>query len=258
MLFLPSAGDFQNGMTRSKASFERRFEGAAVLADLLEEGGSPYGPEEVLGQFRQARKSGLAPSDVIPTLFPEEPRFRDPGQARRLFQNLLGLWDLCQDDVNLQLAGPRPKTARPLPPGPWAGATPTSAWVETARRFLAQDARARTRLLHSFENRQDSLLTFLDEQALSDEGYGVLQELAFELHAMLELGCRAAPGRVNPAALTKSPEGDGGPSALLTYADEALFEAEQNEEAPVAAEERAALREWMRKLVAALWAVRRT
>jgi hypothetical protein len=55
-----------------------------------------------------------------------------------------------------------------------------------------------------------------------------------------------------------SPGGDGGPSALVSYADEALFEAEQDEEAPVPAGERAALREWVRKLVAALWAARRT
>ena len=245
-------------MARSKASFERRFEGAQVLAALLEVGGSPYGPEDVLAQFRQARTRGLAAGDVIPTLFPEEPRFRDPSQARRLFQNLLGLWDVCLGDVHLHLPGPRPKPAQPVPPAPRAGAAPSSAWVETAWRFLDQDARARTRLLHSFENRQDALLTFLDEEALSDEGYGVLRHLAFELHAMLELGCGAAPGRVDPAALTGSPGGEGGPSALVAYADEALFEAEQDEEAPVPAKEAAVLREWVRHLVAALWAARRT
>jgi hypothetical protein len=245
-------------MGRSDASFDRRFEGAGLLAELLELAGSPYGPEEVLAHFRDAQKAGLAAGDVIPTLFPEEPRFQDPGLARRLFQNLLGLWDLSPGKVSLALPGPRTKKAKPERPEALGEAPPTTEWVESAWRFLDQDASARTRFLHSFENRQDALLTFLDEQPLSDEGYGVLRHLAFELHAMLELGCGTAPGRVDPAALMGSPGGDGGPSALVCYADEALFEAEQDEEAPVPATERAALQEWMRKLVAALWAARRT
>ncbi len=245
-------------MARRALPFERHFEGAAVLGELLELGGSPYGPEDVLAQFRQARTAGLVPADVLPTLFPSEPRFADPGQAKRLFQNLLGLWDVCPGKVSLTLPGPRPKKAMAVPPAPLQGAPPTPEWVDSAWTFLDRDPRARTRLLHSFENRQDALLTFLDEEPLSDEGYGVLRHLAFELHAMLELGCGAAPGRVDPAALMGSPGGDGGPSALVAYADEALFEAEQDEEAPVAAKEAAVLREWVRHLVAALWAARRT
>ncbi len=245
-------------MARRTHPFERHFEGAAVLAELLELSGSPYGPEDVLAQFRQARAAGLAPADVLPSLFPGEPRFADPSQAKRLFQNLLGLWDVCLGKVSLALPGPRPKKVKPLPPAPLVGGPPTPEWVDSAFGFLEQDLRARTRLLHSFENRQDALLTFLDEEGLSDEGYGVLRHLAFELHAMLELGCGAAPGRVDPAALTGSPEGDGGPSALVAYADEALFAAEQDEEAPVPAKEAAVLRTWVRQLVAALWAARRT
>ena len=242
-------------MARGSTSFNRRFEGASALAELLELAGSRYGPDEVLEHFRQAHRAGLAPSDVIPTLFPSEPRFADPNLARRLFQNLLGLWDLAPQKTSLATPGPRPKKPKPVPPARLGGAAPSREWVTQAWGYLEQNPRARERLLHSFENRQDALLTFLDEGGLSDEGYGVLRHLAFELHAMLELGCGAAPGRVDPAALMGSPEGDGGPSALLLYADEALFEAE-NEEAPVPAEERAALRGSVRKLVAALWAAR--
>jgi hypothetical protein len=245
-------------MAQSHSPFDRRFEGAAVLAGLLALAGSPDGPEEVLAHFRQARQAGLAPGDVIPALFPEEPRFAEPDNARRLFQNLLGLWDLCAGPVSLALPGPRPKKPKPVPPEPLGEGPPTAQWVESAGEYIDQDARARLRLLHSFENRQDALVTFLDEEGLSDEGYGVLRHLAFELHAMLELGYGTAPARVDPAALMGSPGGDGGPSALVSYADEALFEAEQDEEAPVPAAEGAALREWMRKLVAALWAARRT
>ena len=245
---------------RDRRDFDHRFEGADVLAGLLDLAGSPYGPEEVLEAFRQGHKAGLVPSDIIPTLFPAEPRFPDPGLAQRLFQNLLGLWDLAPSgSVTLTTPGPRPKRVRPVAPDPLGPATPSPEWVETAWRYLDADPRARQRLLHSFENRQDALVTFLDERGLSDEGYGVLRHLAFELHAMLELGCGTAPDRVDPAVLEKSPGDDGGPAAALqAYADEALFEAEQEEEAPVPAAERAVIRELGKKLVAALWAMRRT
>ena len=39
------------------------------------------------------------------------------------------------------------------------------------------------RLRHAFENRQDALLTSLDERGLSDEGYGALRQVLVELHA---------------------------------------------------------------------------
>jgi hypothetical protein len=244
-------------MGRSRTPFDRRFEGAAILAGLLELSGSPYGPEEVLANFREAREAGQAASDVIPTLFPAEPRFADASDARRLFENLLGLWELAAGPLSLAPQQPRARKPKPAPPGLFLTLPPTGAWMEAAGGYLQGDANARQRLLHSFENRQDALVTFLDEEGLSDEGYGVLRHLAFELHAMLELGCGMAPGRVDPAALMGSPGGDGGPSAFLAYADEALFKAEQDKEAPVPATETAALRGWSRKLVAALWAARR-
>lgn len=242
---------------RDRSHFDRRFEGADVLGGLLELAGSPYGPEEVLHAFRDARKAGLPATDVIPTLFPEEPHFPDRDTAQRLFQNLLGLWDLAPGKVTLAAPGPRPKKPRPVPPPPLGGRDPGPEWVEMAWRYLEDDPRARQRLLHSFENRQDALVTFLDEQGLSDEGYGVLRQLASELHAMLELGCGAAPARVDPAALKKSPGESRAPAALLAYVDEALFEAEQDEEAPVPARERAAVRQGGKVLAAALWAARK-
>jgi hypothetical protein len=240
-----------------RRKFNHRFEGAAVLSALLEEAGSPYDAAQVLEYFREARQAGLAPGDIIPTLFPAEPRFSDTDAAQRLFQNLLGLWDVALGQPTLTAAGPRSRTAKPVPPERLGGSPPSPDWVEAARRYLAQEARVRQRLSDSFENRQDALVTWLDEEALSDEGYGVLRALAFELHAMLELGCGAAPVRVDPAALKESPGDGGGPDALLAYADEALFEAEQDEEAPLPAGERTLVRNWSRKLVAALWAARR-
>src|SRR5271169_5850277 len=105
---VPRGTAARGAMSRSNAPFDRRFEGAGVLAELLELAGSPYGPEEVLAHFREAQKAGLAASDVIPTLFPEEPRFEDAALAKRLFQNLLGLWDASPGSVSLSRPGPRP------------------------------------------------------------------------------------------------------------------------------------------------------
>jgi hypothetical protein len=242
---------------RDRPHFDRRFEGADILGGLLELSGSPYGPEEVLHAFRDARKAGLPASDVIPTLFPEEPHFADRETAQRLFQNLLGLWDLAPGKVTLTIPEARPKKRKPVPPPPLGGRDPDPEWVETVLRYLEDDPRTRQRLLHSFENRQDAMVSFLDEQGLSDEGYGVLRQLASELHSMLELGCGAAPVRVDPAALEKGPGESRAPAALLAYVDEALFEAEQDEEAPVPARERAAVREGGKVVAAALWAARK-
>src|SRR5277367_5441766 len=138
-------------MSRSNAPFDRRFEGTGILAELLELAGSPYGPEDVLAHFREAQKAGLAASDVIPTLFPEEPRFGDATLARRLFQNLLGLWDLSAGKLSLALPGPRARKVKPTPPPPFGDGLPAPDWVELAWRYLEEDRRARTRLLHSFE-----------------------------------------------------------------------------------------------------------
>ncbi len=78
---------------RDAPGFAHRFEDAEVLAELLAAAGSPLTPEEVLERFRAGRAEGAEAGEVIPALFPEAPRFPHPDVARRLFQNLLGLWD---------------------------------------------------------------------------------------------------------------------------------------------------------------------
>src|SRR5262249_26436106 len=175
--------------------FEHRLESAEVLGPLLAAAGSPISPDEVLARFRTGRSEGLASSEVIPTLFPEHPRFPNPDIARRLFQNLLGLWD-ASADPQFRLAPVRPR--RPAAPGGdrrggAAPAGPDLRYVHRVRTWLAADERGRRRLQDSFENRQDALLGSLDERGLSDEGWGVLRHLTFEVHAVLELADGAAP-----------------------------------------------------------------
>lgn len=253
-------------MSRSRdkgSDFVHHFEGAQTLDGLLELAGSPCDTAEVLARFQAAREEGASSRDVIPTLFNEEPRFPSPELARRLYQNLLGLWDAVEEGKRVRLdegpREPRPKKVKPVAPAPFAPDEPGSEFVEAAWRYLEDDEKARTRLHHAFENRQDALLGALDEAGLTDEGYAVAHHLLFELYAMLELGWPAGVASVDPAELG----GDSGaeaspvPVALQAYMDEALFEAEQDEEHPLSPEELARVRPLVQRGLAALWRARK-
>jgi hypothetical protein len=239
--------------------FAHRFENAEVLSELLAIAGSPLAPEEVLQRFRAGRAEGAESSEVIPTLFPGPPRFPNPDVARRLFQNLLGLWDASGiPDFQLAIDPRQAGRARPRkvePPGPPSGGKPGAGYVAAVRTWLASDRRARERLTDSFENRQDPLLASLDERGLSDQGWGVLRQLAFELHAVLEHADGAAPASVPPEAL----EGDSAakvPVELIGLVDQVLARAEQDGTGPVPEAERETVRALGRRVLGALWEAR--
>lgn len=251
-------------MSRSKdrgADFQREFEGVQTLDGLLDLSGSSMNTAQVFEVMRAAHAEGRSHSDVIPSLFEDEPRFPSPDIARRLYQNLLGLWDLMEEGRPVRLdegpRPPRPKKVKPVPPTPFHPEAPSGEFVEAAWRYLEDDEKARTRLGHSFENRQDALLGALDAAGLTDEGYGVARHLLFELYAMLELGWPPGITSVDPAALEADTEAPPVPPALRTYADEALFEAEQDEEQPLPSQELEAVRRLVHRGLAALWSARK-
>jgi len=239
------------------SDFEHRLESVEVLGPLLAAAGSPLSPEEVLARFRTGRSEGLASNEVIPTLFPEQPRFANTDIARRLFQNLLGLWDASADpafrfEASRPRRTPTPKVERPGRAGP---GEPDRLYVQRVRAWLATDARGRARLQHAFENRQDALLGSLDERGLSDEGWAVLRHLAFELHAVLELADGAAPASVPPAALAGT-QATTLPTELEGLVDQAIASAEQDLAGPVPESERAVVSALGRQVLGALWAAR--
>jgi|KBSMisStandDraft_5_1062788.scaffolds.fasta_scaffold00404_2 hypothetical protein len=243
---------------REALEFARRFESADVLAELLAIAGSPLSPDEVLRRFRAGRVEGAEANEIIPTLFPEPPRFPDPDVARRLFQNLLGLWDASASPgfvLEQRPPIPRPRPAKAPAPGPARPAGPDPAYIEAVRSWLAMDRRARDRLNDSFENRQDALLGSLDERGLSDEGWGVLRQLAFELHAVLEHADGAAPASVPPEALEGDPAAKA-PVELIGLVDQALAPAEQDGPGPVPPAERETIRTLGRQVLGALWEAR--
>jgi hypothetical protein len=244
--------------SREAPEFVHRLESSEVLAELLAIARSSMSPDAVLRRFRAARAEGAEASEVIPTLFPEPPRFPHPDVARRLFQNLLGLWDAAASPAFRLASEPavaRPRPERVPPPGPAGPTGPDQAYVAAVRAWLATDRRARDRLADSFENRQDTLLGSLDERGLSDEGWGVLRQLAFELHAVLEHADGAAPASVPPEALEGDPVAKV-PVDLIGLVDQALAPAEQDDPGPVPAAERETIRTLGRRVLGALWEAR--
>jgi hypothetical protein len=140
--------------------------------------------------------------------------------------------------------------------------------VEAAWRYLDADLRGRERLWHSFENRQDALIGWLDAQDLTDDGYGVLRLLLSELSAMIELGAGAPLAAAAMEAASADAKADAGadatdeagevPLALWTYAEEALFEAEQDDEAPLSPSEAERVKRLARAGLLALYRARKT
>jgi hypothetical protein len=247
---------------RDREEFVHHFEGGEVLQGLLELAGSPLDAAGALERLKAGAAEGKGPGQVFPTLFEEEPRFPDPELARRLYQNLFGLWDLVKDGRPVDLSPPRekaPRVKRPkaVAPPPFAPGEPDEAFVEAAWKYLEDlDDRGMQRHEHSFENKQDHLLGYLDESGLSDDGYGAARHLLFELHAMLELGWPHGIRSVSLAELKGGGEAKV-PPALQAYADEALFEAEQDEEAPLKPPEAAKVRDVVQRGLWALWNARK-
>jgi hypothetical protein len=250
----------QVGRNDQRADLAPRFEGRETLESLLSAAGCPLDAEAVLTRFREAVSDGRARSDVIPELFAGEPRFADPAQARKLYENLFGLWGMVEEGkpINLRMPTPAPPKPPPAPrPEPF-GEAPDDAWVEAAWRYLeGLDERSMERLEHGFENRQDALWVYLDEVDLSDSAFPHVGSLLFELWAMLEVGW--TPGLASVTARSISAADPGSvPQALRAYAAEALFEAEHDEVSPLSGDELERARQAAGAGLAALWSARRT
>lgn len=239
------------------AHIQRRFEGDEALDALLRMAGSRLTTEQVRHAFRTARAEQQSPADVIPTLFPSEPRFVDPEIPPKLYGNLMGLWDIVHSKGAPR--APPGSVGNQLPERPplYGLAGPDSEFVEVAWRYL-QDLPegARTRLEHRFENTQDALINFLDSSGLSDRAFGHVRYLVFELAAMIELGWPAGLRSVALTELERVNPPDY-PGALVPYVEEALFEAEQDEGEPLTAEESRQAREIVNRCAGALWNARR-
>lgn len=168
------------------------YEGPEVLSALLGRAGSPLLAEEVAERFAAAQRAGESRGEVIPGLFPAEPRFASPGDSRRLYGNLFGLWHRVAAGLGPIDDAPE-VAARPPPPAPERGTLQgdrlTDDQVEATWRYLASlPERERRRLHDRFENGQPHLSAWLDLADLPETGGRAAAELVFEAWAMFDQG----------------------------------------------------------------------
>jgi hypothetical protein len=215
---------------REEGPFTGRYEGPEVLSALLAQAGSPHEAEEVAEHFREAQAAGEPRSDVIPALFPEEPRFATPEDARRLYENLFGLWDRISaglgaaDDAPEAVPSP---AARPPDRGSLDGRELTPGFVEQAWRWLAAlPVRDEARLRDRFGGAQPDLLAWLDQVELPDTGETAAHDLVFETWAMLDQGVDDRLGAVDWSELreleAEPPPLESVQPALAVYVAEQL------------------------------------
>jgi hypothetical protein len=172
------------------------YEGPEVLTALLARAGSPHGAEEVAAAFRRALQAGESRAEVIPGLFPDEPRFGSPDDARRLYSNLFGLWTRVEaglgvEDDDAPVLVPDAPAASPSLPGRGTaiGRQLTPDLVDAVWRHLAalpeRDLRRRR---DRFANAQPDLSAWLDAVPLPSAGGLAAADLAFEAWAMFDQG----------------------------------------------------------------------
>lgn len=227
----------------------RCFEGAQVLQTLLGKSGTLADVEDVAGAFLQAVKSGAPAQLVINALWEDEPHFDSPDEARRLFSNLLGLYDLVEGGGEVDLALPRTFNKRPKAPRPepFAPAGPDDAFVEAAWRYFDDHPKEHEKLVHRFDHQEDALVGWLEQHGLDDDAFVLARQLVCDVFTMLELGGHRCPSVVEP-------RGEALPPALASWVDEGVFEAEQHEERPLAEATGTQVRALVLKACAALWA----
>jgi len=229
------------GRRRSRGGDEvaAGYEGPDVLSGLLAQAGSPYGTEEVADHFRDAQASGEPRSDVIPSLFPDEPHFAAPEHARRLYSNLIGLWDLIATGKSIDEV---PAEAVPHPPVPAPergsvdGRELPRAFVESAWRWLASlPEREKTRLRDRFANTQPHLDGWLGEVELPETGGLAAHDLVFETWAMMDRAFDDRLGAVDWKEIqdleAEPPPLESVQPALAEYVAEQLDNLEDEDEA---------------------------
>jgi hypothetical protein len=222
----------KGGAPTKAPELPHEYEGPDALSALLARAGSPYGAEEVAQRFQLAQSAGEERSDLIPALFPDEPRFESPDEARRLYGNLFALWDRLASGLSVAEDAPAPEAPASqkatLPPrGAARGTQLPSAVVEAVWKYLdALPDRERRRLHDRFEGSQPNVVAWLDALALPDEGTLAAHDLVFETWAMFDVAfgerVTAVEFRELRARESEPPPLEASQPALAAYVGEAL------------------------------------
>jgi len=232
----PAAGD-----PAEQAPLGRVYEGEAVLQKLLKASGASVAVSEVVELFRSAQVGGVGPDEAFPDLFDDEPRFASARDARRLYDNLFGLWDRVAAGGPLEPKGRPEGRARERAPAPEPTSPPLPAeFVEAAWKHLVDLSPKDTeRWLHKWTNTQPELTEALQLEAGGDPAVAdAADTLVFEVWAMMEL---AQPTRLRPGLMKELQaelgSADAPEPALDRYIDDALEEARLDEEQPLSDEQ---------------------
>lgn len=222
----------RGGAPTKSSDLPHEYEGPDALTAMLARAGCPYNAEEVAQRFQLAQGAGEDRSDLIPALFPDEPRFDSPDEARRLYGNLFGLWDRLAAGLSVAEDAPAPE----LPVAPKAtlpkrgaarGTQVPSAIVESVWKYLdGVPERERRRLHDRFEGSQPNIVAWLDAVSLPDEGALAAHDLVFEIWAMFDVAFGVRVTAVEFRDLrdleAEPPALEASQPALAAYVGEAL------------------------------------
>lgn len=242
-------------MSRRTEDIEREFEGYDVLNKLLAESGAIADAQDVAEAFAQAARDGVAAPDVIHDLWAEEPRFERPAHAARLFGNLLALFDLvAAGEAPAPAAAKAPKVKRVKAPRPpeFGDAGPTAEFLTSAGRYFDDFPKERERHHHAFDNRQDALVSWLDDSGLSDGGFALARYLLGEWFAALELGGKKVAS-LDEALLPKKAKLDELPADAAAWLTETLSDESSGDENPLPEDEIARVRDAVARAAVAMW-----
>lgn len=269
-----SKRDRKKGGTRKAPRLERIYEGIEILDALLVEAGAEVDGSQAIARLATAVAERRPASEVIPALFPSEPRFAGSEYAMRLYGNLFGVWDLL-------LAGRSPEelssTRAPAPPpveeelgpeegGPMEYALPARGSIPgevvpfevvegTWQMLESLPERERGRRLDRFENVQSELVAWVqDRDGLSDLGQEALGYLCFEMAQMFDQAFAERFGAVDFSALEGATpeEADRLQPYVVDYLEESLDEAEEEEAEGLAPDERARIEALGRRAIVAM------
>ena len=233
---------------------DRSFEGQEVLQKLLTQSGSLADVDDVAEAFKKAVKEHVPAPVVIQALWEDEPRFSSPDEAAQLFGNLLGLYELIESGgkLDLQTKSVKVKREKAARPEPFGDAEPDDHFIEAAWRYFDDFPKERQRHEHAFENRQDALVSWLDDSGLDDAAFALARHLIGEVFAMLELGGREVE-TIDERKLPKTASLDALPKALSEWIEESLFEATSDESHPLPETQAEQVRDLVARVAVMMW-----
>ncbi|PZR04609.1 MAG: hypothetical protein DI536_34000 [Archangium gephyra] len=233
---------------------EREFEGYEVLQKLLADSGAMAEADDVVEAFKLAIEENVAAPEVIEDLWLDQPRFAKPKDAARLFGNLLALFDLVKagETPPETVRTERVKRVKQQKPELPADAIPTRAFLDAASRWFVDYPKERERFHHAFDNRQDALVSWLDDSGLGDQGFGLARHLLGEAFAMLELAGKKVAS-LDESMIPEKAKLESLPGELSAWLEEALVDESTREDEPMEENEALKVRDLVTRAVSAMW-----